>query len=582
MASHMAPLGVLKYQAENGQSVTFPGETHCSISSKVIKTSDGRGVKYVEHTLTATGWVYSADLVSSSGTVDNAFALARKILSQSGGKLTITGKGFGDYRINYNSATDRDINFGPHPEVVEWEPFGNVSCRFTWVCVFRLPWKDSAYTRGGILDYSWTTTYDYDEQGFCTRTTNGELEIAATREIAGDTRISRLQNIENYIFDYIICSCPVGWRRKSHNIQINNSKTKATVTFVDEPEAGLIYPPGIVDMDITHKMSSSVSNMTLANWTWSFQVTATPSALYNPVVGYQACLAAHQARWLFMVKRLISSTGVIIPMPIQFEITERVKQRTTSLTAVWMLTAQGSKAAGTFSPTDILVRSGLWQPFPWRSDVANAAASVPLGPNSTGGYSKLLSDPSQNFIIDVSSVIPKIPDIGAARGNPTFINRPNEDLLIQAPFGAYIEFKAWVSCYVHGGQWVNYPLTPGNNGGRAGTNIQSIGAYNKYRFEGKIARIGLPPAGIPVLKNVGNVKLTQSSSEQSIIKTYPAVTSGGMVIWVTEFSIPYTATTKEQSNPVKHTGSLGKKPGNTVLKIKDGELVEVPNDMSIE
>lgn len=580
MASHIAALGVLKYETEGGRSVTFPGDTHCTISSKNIKTADGRGVKAVEHTLTATGWVYSADLVSATGTVDQAFASVRQILAQSGGRLTIVGKGFGDYHINRDTI-NRDVSFGPHPEVVEWEPFGNVTCRFTWRCVFTLPWRDNSLTRGRVLDYTWSTSYSYDAQGFCSRTVNGELEIAATRESLGQTRLNQIQHIENYILDEIVCSCPIGWRRTGHTISINAAKTKASVSFTDEPEAGLIYPPGIVDMDIVHKMSSTVSENTLSNWVWSFHATAVPNALCNPIIGYRACLEAHQHRFLYMIRRLANSNGVIIPMPIQFEITENVKQRRSTLSATWLLMAQGSKATGTYSPADILVRSGLWQPFPWRSDDANKFADQPLGPNNTGGYSRLLSDPDQNMIIEISTGVPR-PDIGAARGNATFVNQPKEDLLIQCPFGAYVEYKVWLSCYVQGGQWVNYPLTPDNNS-RQGANIQNIGSYNQYRFEGVIARNGLPPSKIPQLTQVGGIKLTLDSSQQAIVDTKPVVTTCGMVIWRTRFSIPYTAEIKDSSNPVKSVnGSHGKKPGGTVLIKVEGNIIEVPENATAE
>lgn len=582
MASHIAALGTLRYETENFRSVTFPGDSKCSISSRHIKTSDGRGIKAVEHTLTVTGWMYSADLVSSTGTVDQAFATARQILSQSGGRLTIIGKGFGDYYVNRDSGINRDVAFGPFPEVVEWEPFGNVTCRFTWRVVFTLPWKDNSYVRGGILDYSWETSYSYDAQGFCTRTTTGELEIAAGRDLPGRALLTKEQHIEHYILNTVICSCPLGWRRTGHEIKINASKTKANVSFTDEPEAGLVYPPGIVDMEVTHKMSSAAAGFTLANWTWAFTANATPSANVHPIIGYEACLAAHQSRFLYMARRSVNQNGTVIPYPVHFEISENVKKRTTSLTAVWNLVVTGSKSQGTFTPADILMRSGMWQPFPFRSENAKQVADLPYGPNRTGAFSRLLSDPTQNVIIEVSSSLPGIPDIGAAAGNKVYPLAPREDALIVAPVGKYIEFKLWFSVATEGGQWVNFelgdnPYSSTLNKGITRQKFLAVDTYNKYLLKGHILRVGIPPAKLPVCKKIGGMEVVQAAGEKAFYETKPILSTCGTIIWQTKFEIPLTAVKPDDSKPNKEVGA--ERPRNTkgLPNIPDDAILDIPN-----
>lgn len=579
MASHAAALGVIKYDI-NGRSFTFPGDSKATIVSNNVRTKDGRSIKYVEHTLTVTGWLYATDLASATGTVDSAFAEARNILSQSCGKLTITGKGFGDYYINRENSRGRDLKFGPFTEVIEWEPFGNITCRFTWKVKFTLPWKDNIYTKDGILSYTWDTSYSYDEQGFCSRTVSAEIEMAGSLLAAGNTFVGPNSNIEQYLFSVIGCRCPTGWHRTGHTINIDNSKTKATLTFTDEADKGLTFPEGIADMRIQHKMSSQAGQLTLSSWIWTFIASAVPQANFNSSWAYQACINAHQQRFLHMARRAVSSRGVIIPMPAHFEISEDVNERRTTLVASWVLMAKGSGAAGTFTPTDILYRSGMWVPFNYNNISAKKVSRLPGGPDRTGAFSQMLSDVNQNVILEINDRTPYLPDIGKARGNPALLGPPdNTDSLIVAPFGMYVEFKVWISCEIEGGKWVNYPLTNERALPVIGKrlNIQLLGSYNKYRLHGVIARVGMPPSAIPEIKRIGDVDVVPATFESAKSETYPDINVAGMVVWVTKFSIPLMTVKKDDSNPVKATvGSFGKKPGNTVLKVKDGQLVEVP------
>lgn len=585
MATHAGMLGTLKYQTENGHYILFPGDCNTKIESKNVPTSDGRSIKYVEHTMTVSGWLYSTDLPSATGTVDSAFANARQILAQSGGILTIRGKGFGDYTINQNSNNNRDVKWGPHTEVVTWEPIGNITCRFEWVVKFTLPWKDNAATRVGILDYTWETEYNYDAEGFCSRTTNLEMEMTGTRAVPGLTFVPANDHIEQWL-DQVICTCPVGWRRTGHRFTISKDKSRATFTFTDESDKGFPFFPGIADMDVIHEMTSQNGNMTLSNWLWTISITATPQAQFPSFYGYQACLAAHQARFAYLVRNLVNSSGSIIPYPVQFKITERCRSRTTSLVAAWSLVVGGKREGGPVMPVDILYRSGLWQPFAWSSRDFTQVADQPYGPNTTGGYSKMVSDPSQNIIMDVSSIESRIPDPGLIqRGIQPLQKGPPAELLIQTPFGAYIEFRVWLSVRSKGGKWINYPLANDTNRPNVTFNsniAQKIGEYNIYRVEGVIVRIGIPPAELPAIRKIGSVDVEYPSDKEKYVKTEPIMNTAGLLIWRTSFSIPVVTVVKDDSNPVK-SGSHGKKPGNTVLiKGKDGQLIEVPKEAKIE
>lgn len=588
MANHAPKLGNIIYTVEDGNTFTFPGDCNTTIKSKPIKTSDGRTTKAVEHTMTVSGWIYSSDLVSSSGTCDNAFAQTRKILSQAGGQLTITGKGFGDYNINRNTGIERDIAFGPHPEIVTWKPFGNVTCQFEWVVVFTLPWKDTAYTKAGILEYTWETRYEYDAEGFCDRTVTAEMEIAGSRFNQGVTSVPDYSNIEKYMFDYIFCDCPLGFHRTGHEITINKARTKASVVFKDEQDRGLTYPPGIAEMDIVHEMSSQGSGMTLANWNWVISITATPEAKYGSSYGYEACLAAHQSRFLYLVRNLVNSNGVLVPLPLGFKITERVNRRSTTLVASWLIMSMGNKNNKSFTPVDILARSGLWQPFDeWSAKDHKVTADGPQGPNTTGGFTKMMSDLRQNIIIDVSSLIPKIPDIGLASGRYKLATPPDADTLILSPIGQYIEFKAWIQGYQTGGFWINYPLSKNPDGPDVtapGRWRQEMRKFSKFYFVGYIVRVGVPAAAIPVIKTIGGIQVQVPAGEEQRVRTRPVLNNLGMVIWRTDFWVPYIPVrpdgTPLEEHPLPPPGEPPVPPGWS-KKLDDDSLLQIPGTINV-
>lgn len=557
MATHAPALGTLSYRSADGNSVTFPGDVKTEITSKHIKTGDGRGIKYVEHTLTVDGWLYAADLVTSAGTVDAAFEFAKTVLSQSGGQLTIVNKGFGNHYINRDSSYDRDVKFGPHPEMLQWEVIGNVTCKFVWQVTFTLPWRWNAATSPGILDLVWKVHYEYDAEGFCDRVISGEMEIAGSRSAPGSIYPLTTSFVEKYVFQNIVCSCPLGYHRLGHSIDIDESKTKATFSVKDEADRGLTYPPGISDMDIVHDISTQAGKeMTISNWVWVISVTATADARYPTRYAYSACLDAHSQRFNYMLRRIIDTrSGAMVPTPLQFKISENVKKRQASLTAAWLLTCTGSKEQGTFTPENLVLRTGIFQPFSYSPRDHKIDADSPLGPNRTGGYSQLYPDQNQNAIVEVSNSYPAVPDMGKAVAN---IPRPavrDIDFEVQAPFGLYLDFRAEVHCKIKGNQWVTYPLvSPKGQGawatGRADL-AQDIGSYNEYMVVGRIVRVGIPPQKVPTFDKIGRLSVKIPSGKEATVITRPFMTLPGYLAWETRFWIPLIAVTKDDGNSVK-------------------------------
>lgn len=574
MARHAPALGTISYSVQ-GSSFTFPGDSNTTTSSKQVPTADGRSIKWVEHKMTVDGWLFSSDLVNSTGTVDGAFDAAKHILQQAGGILNITGKGFGDIKINDNISQNRDLSFGPFPKVIDWKPLGNVTCYFKWEVSFTLPWKKDIYILPGVVDYWWTTSYKYDSAGFCDRTISGEMEIVGSR-MRQSNFVNSYSNIESQYRRYLKVDCPLGFHRVGHDIATNPAKTKVMFSFVDEQDRGLTYPPGICDMDVTHEMSASADKLTISKWIWSFSAYAVPEAKYSTYYGYQACLEAFQSRFKYMIDRVVTRWGAIMPFPVSVKVSENAKSRRSSLTSSWVIMATGDEKNGSFMPIDILTRSGMWQPFEWTPQDHKTAADGPLGPNTTGGFTQLATDFRQNIIIDISSVAPYVPDPGLATGNIKLQRGPTEYELFVQPFGKYLEFKVWISVKTKGDAWVNYPLSRESDPVNVNKeNIQQVtDPYNKYVLKGYILRCGIPPAGIPKIAKIGvdGVTVKIDSSTEVYTNTYQVANVMGMVIWRTEFAIPYTPVIKDKSNPVKAVDDmLDGKPKNPV-KANDDAL----------
>jgi len=586
MSHHIAALGTLIYATKDG-SVTFPGDVKTKIVSRQVKTSDGRAIKYVEHTLSVSGWVFSSDLATASGTVDGAFDSIKQTLSQPGGALTIVGKGFGDIYINRDSSQNRDVEWGPFPEIIEWEPLGNITCRFVWEVKFTLPWKKGAALSGpNILEYTWTTSYKYDSEGFCDRTITGEIDIAGSRWHQ-NAIVEPGWNIETYFLSIIKVECPIGFHRRGHELNVDKAKTKVTFSFWDDQNRGLTNPPGISNMEIIHKMSASADRMTISKWIWTFSATAIPDARYPTGYGYQACLDAFQSRFQFMLARLVTSLGAIIPFPVGIEIVEKVRERSTSLTSAWVIMAASTKN-GAFMPADILARSGLWQPFPWTEEVNKATADAVLGPNRTGAYTRMAGQPDQNVIIDISSVTPYIPDPGKAQGNFKRQRPPRQEGLIIQPFGAYIEFVVWIECQTEGNRWVNYPLTPDQKSTAVTKGeVQEVSQpYNRYRLCGYIKRIGIPAAGVPSLTKINGQTVEVPSGEVIQVETYPDIDVLGSVVWETDFVIPYIPVAMDASNPIKKTdqgnGDFSRNiPQQQKIPVNNNAIITVPSELGI-
>lgn len=153
-----------------------------------MRDDAGRITKYVELRLEVEGAVTRAE--GSPDTAATWDALLRA-LSQQGGALTYTGRGYQTLKVNQAGGV-RDVAFGPKPEVLDFVPLGGgKGALLTWACTLCLPELPGGSTLVAglppaakvppVLQMGYDCTVTYGEDGYAGIKAAGILEIPLTR-----------------------------------------------------------------------------------------------------------------------------------------------------------------------------------------------------------------------------------------------------------------------------------------------------------------------------------------------------------------------------------------------------------------
>jgi hypothetical protein len=82
--------------------------------------------------------------------------------------LTINNKGLGNITFNQDTSAVGDVNWGPFPKMVEWEPLGNISCYVIWEVEYSYL-NSSLAGVIGATEFSWASKFSLNEDGATTR-----------------------------------------------------------------------------------------------------------------------------------------------------------------------------------------------------------------------------------------------------------------------------------------------------------------------------------------------------------------------------------------------------------------------------
>ncbi|MCC7422530.1 MAG: hypothetical protein IT428_19800 [Planctomycetaceae bacterium] len=256
MASSLGNTGTISY---NGWTFAGPRiKTALSIQPEYDRS--GRTVISDTYTIDVTAWVTdnSDGLGGTGGSASLNMTSIATLLSQSGGALVFSGLGYGDIEVNTN-ASNRDLKFGPKPQLIRCRPIGGTGAfEVMWTvtaCIARCGSGSIVGTVGNLRSFNYGATYNIDRAGLLTRTVAGTIEIILNRSSAGAQTIAKTVDDFKGAFSVTI---PNGFRRDRYDWQIADDKSSANFTIVDsELPSNNAFPPGVIDMSMTHSVGVS-------------------------------------------------------------------------------------------------------------------------------------------------------------------------------------------------------------------------------------------------------------------------------------------------------------------------------------
>jgi hypothetical protein len=252
----------------------FPPTYTTVLNVKPIMSGNGYSTKFIRHELTVN-WVLPYEMVeparwnagNSPPSVDTAVQQIRAILMQPRQTLIFTNQGLGDPDTQSGLLStvvdsNNDQGGGPTPLDFKWKVLATQRCvEMSWTVAFHLDGcirfdstGASTSIRNNINEFSWSRTFDYDDSGLSTITTTGVVE----RSDYGIS-INRWRHIDEWRVA-VAFKPPEGFKRISQKFQHDPTTRVMNFTLVDKEVASEnAYPPLVVDMDLSHEMSSALT-----------------------------------------------------------------------------------------------------------------------------------------------------------------------------------------------------------------------------------------------------------------------------------------------------------------------------------
>lgn len=249
--------------------VVFPTETETvELSVEPVFDPAGRAVMFTAWSITLRAVFGQANQLRGE-TTDGDMTEVFKRLNAPAGAFFYQNVGCGNVRVNAGDGI-KDVQWGPKPRVLKWKPLGQLSCEVTWTVEFRIPLCDPATYEFALMSYNFTLTWDVDASGYTRRTFQGHLSIPQTRKAQGDRTLS--DQADQYR-ELVYPPALAGFRRIPGTYKLSEDKCRLDFSLVDE-EAGPYYPPpGVVQVEMSHEVST--------NRVYGGQYVATVSASYE-------------------------------------------------------------------------------------------------------------------------------------------------------------------------------------------------------------------------------------------------------------------------------------------------------------
>jgi hypothetical protein len=358
---------------------TFPVDTQTTaISARDVWDAAGRTIIYVVYSITLKCYIQS-----DTGT-DAKMQIAKIQLHKPAQPFTYVNTGGSNLRIN--TTAQRDVVWGPKPQVLNMRQVGGGNCwEIEWNVQVAIAELSAPPPFNRPMEYAYALAYSIDKSGYSRRTYSGFIRIPQTRPNPDARGLT--DHADRYLEDIIPIPIP-GFRRQPIERQIDESKCKLTFTVVDEEMPPNIPPPFVVECTASHSLEST--NLSLISW------GGTLTATYEMVKGVNPKLALKYFGNLFKDRVLDAKANskALSVIPRKFAMSEPEiygrNKATFSLSYIY-----------TLGLADIVSAAGLWRPAT-DSDYKKWAASMKLaGVGEPRGLARLTFVSADDSIWDL-------------------------------------------------------------------------------------------------------------------------------------------------------------------------------------
>lgn len=398
----------------------FPGAFFANVSARFIWDRSERTVKYVEYTFKIETVILPEDapVSNEASPVDANIENIRKKLSAPRKAFTFAGQGFAtSFQVNTAANTMIDVNYGPKPRILSWEPIGsNKAARIVWELTTCVPECASNYDNGAPLEFNFNVHWSINHAGMTTRTISGILEVAAN---SLTSQITASADDQRNFFNFPILP---GFHREQE-YDLSDDKRTLTFRIVDtETASDNPFLPGIVECEADHR---ATSNLLATKGPFEGKGFCSWDTTLAGVIKPAANVPRHYAWFVFLiivkdrldriaggkVEKKDRSDNTIVEdaryIVNHIEIREALYRREFRFTIRYLLIVK---------LPDLFEKSGLFQPLPgdwnlWRISMGKAF--------SNRGYAGLGFKPSDDAIVNIcdnqsvayqGSVVAKTPD----------------------------------------------------------------------------------------------------------------------------------------------------------------------------
>lgn len=251
----------------------FPDYAHLTVALEMIYDEAGRTVVSNRYKFHVQAIILGENSETNAG--DN-FRRARQRLTKAGQTLRVEQLGFSPSTllVNAGSGGVRDVEFGPKPTVLAWNPVGNENAvEIVWDCETCIPScdGDNNVRFEGVSSINYSVSTRIDETGFSERTVSGYIEIAMTR-------IGRsLPDTADAYREVIVIDKPPDYERTS-NWELSADKRRLTFSIVDRQiRSPNSYPPGVLKIEADHESGFSVRDRVSVPSTISARIVLAPN-----------------------------------------------------------------------------------------------------------------------------------------------------------------------------------------------------------------------------------------------------------------------------------------------------------------